>query len=84
MTDTTAAGFFLALGPHCWGCSASREEAVRLARQEWPSFHRVKRPTDQHFSIYTSAARMNVDGMGYIHSAAPVTKVQTSTLASPE
>lgn len=76
---------YLAMGPHCWGKGATREEAVKNAKQNWPYSYvpSVKRPQDKHFSIYTSEGEFTVDGMGGIHSTAEkIDKIQTSILAS--
>ena len=76
---------FLAVGPYCWGRAATRAEAVKNARQNWPrSYHKIKSPRDHHFSIYTSEGILTVDGMGYISSTADdIVKIQTSSLATP-
>lgn len=75
---------FLAMGPHCWGKATTREQAVKNAKQNWPrSFSTVKRPSDKHFSIYTSTGVFTVDGIGNIHSTVDdIVKVQTSCLAT--
>lgn len=75
---------WLAVGPYCWGRGATRAEAVKNARQNWPaSYSKVKRPTDAHFSLYTSAGTLTCDGMGYITSTVnDLKKVQTSILAT--
>lgn len=77
---------YLAMGPHCWGQAETREQAVKNAKQNWPrNFCKVKRPSDKHFSIYTSDGRFSVDGMGYIRSeGTEITKIQTSILAKED
>lgn len=75
---------YLAVGPYCWGKGTTREQAVKLAAQNWPrsAYPSVKRPTDKHFSIYTSEGEFTLDGMGGIHSTVnDIKKVQTSVLA---
>ena len=75
---------YLAVGPYCWGKGTTREQAVKLAAQNWPrsAYPSVKRPKDEHFSIYTSEGEFTVDGIGGIHSTKDdITKVQKSCLA---
>ena len=75
---------YLAMGPHCWGKGTTREQAVKLAKQNFPYRYvpSVKRASDKHFSIYTSEGDFTVDGMGGIHSTKDdITQVQKSVLA---
>lgn len=74
---------FLAVGPYCWGKGKTREEAVKNAKQNWSrTYTGIARPTDKHFSIYTSEGEFTVDGIGGIHSTGKsIDKVQKSILA---
>jgi len=59
---------------------------VSNAKREWPrSFVKVKRPSDKHFSIYSSEGEFTVrQEDGRWHSPSEVTKLQTSTLATED
>lgn len=74
---------WLAIGPYCWGKGKTREEAIKNAKVNWISTYTgIRRPQDKHFSLYTSEGEFTVDGIGQINSTKPITKVQTSVLAT--
>lgn len=84
---------YLAIGPHCWGRGATREEAVKGAKQHWPNsyrhpvYKRIMRPQDKHFSIYTSTdPKLYVNDFGVVcaHQPHEVQKIQHSILCVPE
>lgn len=74
---------YLAYGPYCWGVAQTPDEAVRLAKQNWPyGYAGIKRPQKKHFSIYTSTGTFSINTAygGFYSSVDDIKCIQKSIL----
>lgn len=75
---------YYALGPNCYGIGKTKEQAIKYARENWPTWS-GRRALKEYFSIWATDAPTihvsEVDGSIQVTTPYRLEKIQTSTLA---